>query len=90
MTKICLENFLCACCCGCFSNFDSEKSALLYVQANAAFSCALLSESIVRAMKIFKISNYKQEQMHLKENTSEYLLSHKNNLDVRPFSYVNI
>lgn len=57
---------------------------MLYVQANAAFSCALLSKSIVHARKILKISDYKQEQMHLKGSTSEYLLNHKNNLDVRP------
>lgn len=42
-----------------------KKSALLYIQANAAFSCALLPKSIVHAMKILKISNYKQEQVHL-------------------------
>lgn len=42
-----------------------KKIALLYIQANAAFSCALLSKSIVHAMKIVKISNYKQEQVHL-------------------------
>jgi len=73
-----------------FSNFDSENSASIYVQVNTAFSCALLSKSIVHAMKIFKISNYKQEKIHLKGSTSEYLPRYKNNLEVHSFSYVNI
>lgn len=41
-------------------------------------------------MKIYKIANYKQEQMQLKGNTSEHLLSHINNLEVFLFSSVNI
>lgn len=41
-------------------------------------------------MKIYKISNYKQEQMQFKQSTSEHLFSHINKLGEFLFSSVNI